>query len=75
MPLASKGYINTKASLWMFPAVITNSNVSTFEPKHTFDNHLARFRPRDTAHIQSPPSNNAVSVAPYYPQQQGLITE
>lgn len=57
------------------PSSQTQFNVSTFERKHAFNNHLARFRPRDTAHTQSPPSNNAVSVAPYYPHQQGLITD
>lgn len=57
------------------PSSQTQFNVSTFERKHAFDNHLARFRPRGTAHIQSPPSNNAVSLASYYPRQQGLITE
>ena len=43
-----------------------------FEPKRHSKNHLACFRPRNTVHIQSPPSTNAVSVVPYCPHQQGL---
>ena len=45
---------------------------SLFERSHAFNNQLAHFRPHHTAHLQSPPSYNAVSVIPFCPDQPGL---
>lgn len=45
---------------------------SLFERSHAFNNQLARFRPHHTAYLQSPPSNNAVSLVPFCPDQQGF---